>query len=88
MVAKKKTEKPKRVRSKLPDGTTSKKLSIAGFRQKFPETAPNRYTVGVTEDPVTLVLDGGSTVTKGRGATMVVEDAGRVGKFRVELRSE
>ena len=62
-------------------------LSLADLRAHFPQTAPNRYSIGKTPDPLTLVLEGGSTVTKGRDATLVVEDAGRIGKFRIELRS-
>ena len=79
---------PKAIRTTEPEKPAlTRKLSIADFRRKFPETAPNRYLAGETEEPITLVLEGGSTVTKGRKATLVVEDAGRIGKFRVELRS-
>lgn len=65
-----------------------RKLTLTDFLTKYPEVAPNRYSAGPSEDPLTLVLDGGSTVTKGRNATLVVEDAGRIGKFRVELWSD
>jgi hypothetical protein len=65
-----------------------RKYTVADFRRKFPETAPNRFVAERTEEPVTLVLEGGSTVTKGRDHVLVLEDAGRIGKFRLELRSE
>lgn len=61
------------------------KLTIAQFRKLYPQTATNRYRVEETDQPLTLVLEGGSTVTKGREHTLVVEDAGRIGKFRIEL---
>lgn len=64
------------------------RLGISELRRRFPETAPGRYSIGETEAPLTLVLDDGSSVTKSRGATLVVEYAASTRKFRVELRSE
>lgn len=60
-----------------------RKYTIEDFRRKFRD-----HVAGPSEDPLTLVLEGGSTVTKGRGATLVVLNTGRVGEFRVELRSD
>jgi hypothetical protein len=88
---KKTAKKPtkKAIREKDPEKPALvRKLSVADFRRKYPETAPNRFVAGPTDDPVTVVLDGGSTVTKGRGHVLTLEDAGRIGKFRLELRSE
>ena len=85
----KKTPTKKAIRTTEPDKPAlRRKYSVADFRRKFPETAPNRFVAEKTEDPVTLVLDGGSTVTKGRDHILVLEDAGRIGKFRLSLSSE
>lgn len=85
----KKKPTKKAIRETAPEKPAlARKLSVADFRRKFPETAPNRFVAEKTEEPVTVVLDGGSTVTKGRDHVLTLEDAGRIGKFRLELRSE
>jgi hypothetical protein len=88
---KKAAKKPatrKAIRETDPDEPALRtKLTLAQFRKLYPQTAPNRYRVEKTDQPLTLVLEGGSTVTKGRNATLVVEDAGRIGKYRVTVES-
>ena len=59
--------------------------SLAEFRRECPETAPNRYALGPTADPVEIALPDGSRVTKSRTAALVVECGDSA--WRVEMRS-
>lgn len=87
----KKTPMPKAIREveeapaieSAPRRTRRRRYTLAEFRRAFPETAPNRYRVETGAFEVDL--GGGSFVAKGEDAVLVVESAGRIGRWRVEL---